>query len=181
MRWRHCICLPERFIEIAVKHRSLDGKKWTLINPGCRSQQSLLIAKGHPSGGKQGTIQYKCERTSDCYGAELCVEKTCKTCFVRVTLFLQLRDQKLSGLIGTVYDTHGSEELCSNVCFGVLLHIICTLVCGAPVLAHLLMLCVLALFAKNRRVQYVESARAARINRAWRLHVRLRRLRVPSV
>ena len=59
--------------------KSADGVHWTLVTPGCRAPQSLLIPQGDPRSGKFGKLTYACASDADCYGAEFC-ELTKLTC-----------------------------------------------------------------------------------------------------
>lgn len=46
--------------------KSADGNLWDLVTPGCRVDQNA-----------QGTKQYACTTTNDCYGSEVCEKGTC--------------------------------------------------------------------------------------------------------
>ena len=50
--------------------KSSDGVHWTLVTPGCRAPQSLLVPQG--DSGKFGKLIYTCGNDADCYGAEYC-------------------------------------------------------------------------------------------------------------
>lgn len=59
--------------------RSQDGVHWTLVTPGCKAPQSLLVPDGNTREGKHGQQIHACKSDSDCYGAEKCdlVKLTC--------------------------------------------------------------------------------------------------------
>jgi hypothetical protein len=59
--------------------KSADGVKWTLVTPGCKAPQSLLVPDGNDRENKHGQQIYACVSDADCYGAEQCdlVKLTC--------------------------------------------------------------------------------------------------------
>lgn len=59
--------------------KSVDGKHWVLVTPGCKAPQSSLVPDGNPRDGKHGKAIYVCSSDEDCYGAEICdvARKTC--------------------------------------------------------------------------------------------------------
>jgi hypothetical protein len=57
--------------------KSVDGVNWILVTPGCRAPQSNFVAAGNEAGGKAGLRSMSCQSSSDCYGAEKCVQNTC--------------------------------------------------------------------------------------------------------
>ena len=52
--------------------KSVDGIHWSLVTPGCKAPQSLLVPQGNARDGKFGKAVFACQSDADCYGAESC-------------------------------------------------------------------------------------------------------------
>ena len=60
--------------------KSKNGLDWTLVTPGCKAPQDLLLAKGNARNGKIGELSHQCTSDDGCWGAEKC-DITRKVCY----------------------------------------------------------------------------------------------------